>query len=70
MNEGFSPKIRKISLDGCPCIGKGGCGVCYRLDEETIVKLYYDFVTDEEIEKRKKICKGGICCGDSYGNLL
>ena len=32
--------LREISIAGCPCIGKGKNGGVYRLDEETIVKLY------------------------------
>ena len=31
---------REISLEGCSCIGRGRNGDVYRLDKETIVKLY------------------------------
>ncbi|MDO4538671.1 MAG: phosphotransferase [Coriobacteriales bacterium] len=33
--------LRQISVEGCECIGRGGNGAVYRLDEETIVKIYY-----------------------------
>ena len=32
--------FRRISVEGKEIIGKGGNGVVYRLDEETIVKVY------------------------------
>lgn len=32
---------RHISAEGCPKIGSGACGEVFRLDEETIIKLYY-----------------------------
>ena len=37
----ISPACRKISVDGCEVIGRGACGECYRIDDETIIKLYY-----------------------------
>ena len=33
-------KAREISIDGCPVIGKGAFGTVYRLDDETVVKVY------------------------------
>ena len=32
--------IREVSIDGCEVIGKGAAGTVYRLDEETVVKIY------------------------------
>ena len=32
--------LRKISLEDCPCLGKGQNSTVYRLDEERILKLY------------------------------
>ena len=32
--------LREISVDGCELIGEGGNGAVYRLDEDTIVKVY------------------------------
>jgi hypothetical protein len=33
--------MREISVEGCELLGKGGNGAVYRLDEETIVKVYF-----------------------------
>ena len=32
--------MREVSVEGCELLGKGGNGAVYRLDEETIVKVY------------------------------
>ena len=37
-----APKpMREISIEGCELLGRGGNGEVYRLDPETIVKVYY-----------------------------
>jgi anti-anti-sigma factor len=33
------PKLRQISIEGLEFLSEGVCGECFRLDEETIVKL-------------------------------
>ncbi|MBR4993391.1 MAG: hypothetical protein IKY04_03990, partial [Lachnospiraceae bacterium] len=33
-------KLRVISLDGCEKIGSGFYGTVYRIDQDTIVKMY------------------------------
>ncbi len=33
-------KMREIRVENCPVIGRGAVGTVYRLDEETIVKVY------------------------------
>ncbi|MBR0232788.1 MAG: phosphotransferase, partial [Synergistaceae bacterium] len=32
--------LREISVEGCPCIGRGQYGEAYRLDRDSIVKLF------------------------------
>ena len=34
--------LRTIDVEGCECIGRGGNGAVYRLDAETIVKVYHN----------------------------
>lgn len=53
----------KISIDGCEIIGKGACGECYRIDDETIIKLYYGdaspaFIEHEKAPSRKAFVMG------------
>ena len=55
--------VRKISVEGCQLIGAGACGECYRLDDETIVKLYYPHVENEEIETEKAFAKKAFVMG-------
>lgn len=72
--------FREISIEGCEIIGKGGHGTVYRLDGDTIVKLYGDKEPFDEIEREisysKKAFVYGIPtaisfdivkCGDCYG---
>ena len=33
-------KLKEVSIEGLPLIGKGSCGTVYRLDEETVIKVY------------------------------
>lgn len=37
----LNKKMREISVEGCELLGKGGNGAVYRLDDETIVKVYF-----------------------------
>ena len=78
-------KKRTVSVDGCEVIGKGYCGTVYRLDPETIIKVYHG-ATEEtlaDIENEKNMAKlalvGGIPTaisydivrvGDSYGSVF
>ena len=74
---------RKISVDGCEIIGKGAYGTVYRLDHETIVKLYKNSDSINSIinerERAKKAFVLGIPTaisydivqvGDSYGSVF
>lgn len=71
---------REISVEGCEIIGKGGHGTVYRLDGDTIVKLYNENEPLDEIEREisysKKAFVFGIPtaisfdivkCGNCYG---
>ncbi|MCR5089560.1 MAG: phosphotransferase [Oscillospiraceae bacterium] len=33
--------LREVSVEGCELLGKGGNGAVYRLDDETIIKVYF-----------------------------
>lgn len=59
----ISPISRTISVDGCKMIGSGACGECFRIDDETIVKLYYSKVSNEEIENEKALAKKAFVMG-------
>ena len=73
-------KPREISVDGCGLIGSGGYGHVYRLDPETIAKIYNPGLTLEFVERERNISQKAflmgvptaisydvVKCGDSYG---
>ena len=55
--------LRKVSLAGCEVIGKGGHGKVYRLDEETIIKVYHDNSPMTLIEKEREYAKNAFVHG-------
>ena len=59
----IEPACRKISVDGCEVIGRGACGECYRLDDETIIKLYYGDADPSFIEHEKALAKKAFVMG-------
>lgn len=46
--------LRKLSVEGCPVIGKGAVGTIYRYDEETVLKVYRPETPMEELEKERE----------------
>ncbi len=72
--------IREIDLTGKEIIAQGGNGTVYRLDDETIVKLYKPDYPMEKIERERRYAKAAfvsgipsviaydtVRSGDSYG---
>ena len=56
--------LREISVAGCPCIGKGKNGAVYRLDGETIVKLYpADSLGAREAAQERQNAKAAFVLG-------
>lgn len=63
-------KMREISVDGCEVIGRGAQGTVYKLDEETIVKVFHSpdslSLIQVEQEKSKQALISGIPTAISY----
>ena len=55
--------LRKVSLAGCEVLGQGGHGKVYRLDEETIIKVYHDNSPLSLIEKEREYAKNAFVHG-------
>ena len=54
-NNGKREKpMREISVEGCELLGKGGNGAVYRLDDETIVKVYFGVRSSPEKINRNR----------------
>lgn len=73
-------RLREVSVEGCELIGQGGYGRVYRIDDETIVKVYNPgislaFVEQERDTSQKAFLMGVptaisydvVRCGDCYG---
>lgn len=56
-------KPREISLDGMELLSAGVCGECYRLDEETIVKLYREGIDPAIAEQEKRYARAAFVMG-------
>ena len=73
---------RKISVDGCEVIGEGAYGIVYRIDPDTIVKVYKNSSIDDIIKERDRAKKAFILgiptaisydivkVGDFYGSVF
>ena len=59
----ISKAVRSLSIKDCQKIGSGACGEVFRLDNETIVKLYYPRVPKESIEQEKALSKKAFILG-------
>lgn len=58
-----SVAARQVDIEGCDKIGAGACGECFRLNDETIIKLYYPRISREEIEREKALAKKAFVLG-------
>ena len=57
------PKAREISIEGLEFISAGMCGQCFRIDRETIVKLYNEGVEPRIAEQEKEFAKAAFVMG-------
>ena len=54
---------RKISVEGCEIIGKGANGTVYRLDPETIVKVYVQPDALPDIQNERELARRAFVLG-------
>lgn len=57
------PKVREVSIDGLEKLSAGVCGECFRLDRETVLKLYNEGVAPEVAEQEKRFAKAAFVAG-------
>ena len=56
--------MREVSIEGCELLGKGGNGAVYRLDPETIVKVYFGVRNSpEKINQNREVTKKAFVAG-------
>ena len=78
-----SKGYRKLSIEGCEVIGQGANGKVYRLDKDTIVKVYYKADALPDIKRERELARRAFVLGiptaipydvarvgDSYGSVF
>ena len=78
----ISKAFRQISIEGCEVIGQGANGKVYRIDADTIVKVYYDSDSLPDIKRERELARTALILGiptaipydvvkvgDSYGSV-
>ncbi len=76
-------RIREISIDGCPEIGRGAHGVVYRTAPDMLVKVYYENVQMDAIRRERELARWAfvkgiptaipfdiVRVGDRYGTVF
>ena len=54
---------REISIDGLEVIGQGASATVYRIDEETVVKVFDPAIGLDRIERERENAKASFVCG-------
>ena len=74
---------RKFSVEGCEIIGEGANGIVYRIDQDTIVKVYRNADAIDEITRERELARKAfvmgvptaipydvVRVGDSFGSVF
>ena len=78
-----SKAFRRLSVDGCEVIGEGANGKVYRLDRDTIVKVYKNADALDEVQRERELARTAfvlgiptaipydvVKVGDTYGSVF
>ena len=55
--------LRQLGIEGCEMIGVGGVGTVYRLDDDTIIKVFREGTTMDEVRKEITMSKEAFVMG-------
>lgn len=55
--------MRRMSVDGCKIIGRGGVGVVYCIDDDTIIKVFREGTTLTEVQTEITLAKEAFVLG-------
>lgn len=79
----ISKAYRRISVEGCEVIGQGANGKVYRIDPDTIVKVYYNPDSLPDIHRERELARTAfvlgvptaipydvVRVGDGYGSVF
>jgi uncharacterized protein (TIGR02172 family) len=59
----YERKLRQLPVAGLEMIAKGANGECYKVDDETVLKLYYEYIDDASAAKEKALAKKAFVAG-------
>ena len=59
----ISKGFRKMSIEGCEVIGEGSNGIVYRLNPDTIIKVYKNNDALEDIRRERELAKTALVLG-------
>ena len=75
-------RLREVSVEGCEVVGEGANGKVYRLDPETIIKVFAPGVSMDVVKEERDFAQAAfvagvptaisydvVRCGDSYGAI-
>lgn len=54
---------RRISIEGCPVVGRGANGVVYRIDADTMCKVYRHSDALPEIQRERELSRAAFVAG-------
>jgi len=55
--------MRRLSVDGCQVIGRGGVGVVYRINDDTIIKVFREGTTLTDVQTEINMAKEAFVLG-------
>lgn len=56
-------RLREVSAEGCPVLGKGGVGTVYRLTEDTILKVFREGTPLSDVQHEINLSREAFVCG-------
>ena len=56
-------KLRELSIDGCEKIGEGANGAVYRIDDETIIKVFAPGVPMKTVQEERDFARAAFVAG-------
>ncbi len=59
----YERKLKQLSVAGLEMIAKGANGECYKVDDETVLKLYFDYADEASAAKEKELAKKAFLAG-------
>ena len=75
--------MRKLSVEGCEAIGRGANGTVYRIDKDTVVKVYHNSDSLPDVQRERELARKAfvlgiptaipydvVKVGDSYGSVF